>query len=96
MQNKRNSSNKDSTDEEDNNLMPGCNRSDSSNKDDDEYNRSENEDHPATENGDKYDRLPYDITSTNSIITSEWINNDTDDNNYDGDNDMPNLGDSPS
>ena len=90
VQNKRNSSNGDSTDKGDNDRIPGlqdCNQSDGSSKDDDEYNRSESEDYPATENDDKYDRLPYNITSTNSIITSEWINNDTDDNNYDGDND---------
>ena len=52
VQNKRNSSNKDSIDKEDNDRIPGLqlrNRPDSSNEDDDEYNRSDNEGHLVTE-----------------------------------------------
>ena len=69
--------------------MPGlqdCNRPDSSNEVDDKYNKSDNEDHLVTENNDKDDPLPYNITSTNSTITSEQIDNNTNNNEYDGDN----------
>ena len=90
VQNKRNSSDKDSTYKEDNDRMPGLqdrNRPDSSRNDDDEYNRSDNENQLVTETDDKDNQLPYDITSTNSTITSERIDNNTNVNEYGGDSD---------
>ena len=95
MENKRNSNDEHSSDKDDNDSVPGLqdrNQPDSSSENDDEYNRSDSEDYLITENDDKYYQTPYNITSMNSTITSEWIDN-TDDKNYDGDSDIPSLGD---
>ena len=69
----------------------------SSNKNDGEYNRGDNDssintsrnnkDHLFNENNDRDDQHPYDLTNTNNIIKSEWIDNDTDNDEYDRDSD---------
>ena len=78
------SSNEDSKDEEDNDIIPGlqdCDQPDSSN-DVDIYNTSDNEDFLDIESDNTYYQLPYDLTGMNSTITRD----------YDDDSDIPSRG----
>ena len=84
---------KESSDEDNNDSVPGlrgCNRPDSDSEVDD---RIDIKDELDTESDDQYYKIPFDLRMNNTI--SEWI--DTDNNNdYDGDSDMPSIGDKSS
>ena len=87
-----------STDDEDDDTVPGLqNRDNSSSDDDSEYNWGDDdlgikasrndEGYLFNESDNRKNRYQYVLTSTNSISTTEWFNNYNNYDKYDGDND---------